>query len=81
MPTRISGGKLDADYGAPTSGGPPYDVYEATPTRAVGFPDRRRGVHVVPRAVLARSSQRAAPQVHRRNSPPIVVAAVVPATP
>ena len=37
-PTRVSDGKLDADYGAPTSGGPPYDVYEVTPTRAFGFP-------------------------------------------
>jgi hypothetical protein len=37
-PTRVSGGKLDADYGAPTSGGPPYDVYEVTPTKAFGFP-------------------------------------------
>jgi hypothetical protein len=37
-PTRISAGKLDADYGAPTSGGPPYDVYEVTPTKAFGFP-------------------------------------------
>ena len=36
--TRVSGGKLDADYGAPTSGGPPYDVYEVTPTKAYGFP-------------------------------------------
>jgi Pyridoxamine 5'-phosphate oxidase len=37
-PTRVSGGMLDADYGAPTSGGPPYDVYEVTPTKAFGFP-------------------------------------------
>ena len=37
-PTRVSGGKLDADYGAPTSGGPPYHVYEVTPTKAFGFP-------------------------------------------
>jgi hypothetical protein len=37
-PTTASGGKLDADYGAPTSGGPPYDVYEVTPAKAFGFP-------------------------------------------
>jgi hypothetical protein len=37
-PTRVSDGKLDADYGAPISGGPPYDVYEVTPTKAFGFP-------------------------------------------
>jgi nitroimidazol reductase NimA-like FMN-containing flavoprotein (pyridoxamine 5'-phosphate oxidase superfamily) len=37
-PTWVSDGKLDADYGAPTSGGPPYDVYEVTPTKAFGFP-------------------------------------------
>ena len=37
-PTRVEGGKLDADYGAPTSGGPPYDVYEVTPTKAFGLP-------------------------------------------
>jgi hypothetical protein len=37
-PTRVSGGKLDADYGAPTSGGPPYDVYEINPAKAFGFP-------------------------------------------
>ncbi|HEX6682869.1 MAG TPA: pyridoxamine 5'-phosphate oxidase family protein [Candidatus Limnocylindrales bacterium] len=37
-PTRVSEGKLDADYGAPTSGGPPYDVYEVSPTKAFGFP-------------------------------------------
>jgi hypothetical protein len=37
-PTRVSGRRLDADYGAPTSSGPPYDVYEVTPTKAFGFP-------------------------------------------
>ena len=37
-PTRVSGGKLDADYGAPTSGGPPYNVYEITPTKAFALP-------------------------------------------
>jgi hypothetical protein len=37
-PTEVSGEKLDAEYGAPTSGGPPYDVYEITPQKAFGFP-------------------------------------------
>jgi hypothetical protein len=36
--TVVAGDKLDAEYGAPTSGGPPYDVYEITPTRAFGLP-------------------------------------------
>ena len=37
-PTTVIDGKLDADYGAPTSGGPPYDVYEVRPTKAFGLP-------------------------------------------
>jgi Pyridoxamine 5'-phosphate oxidase len=37
-PTVVTGDKLDAEYGAPTSGGPPYDVYEIAPTRAFGLP-------------------------------------------
>lgn len=37
-PTRIEGNHLDADYGAPTSGGPPYEVYEVTPIKAFGLP-------------------------------------------
>lgn len=37
-PTRVSGDELDADYGAPTSGGPPYQVHELTPDRAYAFP-------------------------------------------
>jgi hypothetical protein len=37
-PTRIQGSQLDADYGAPTSGGPPFEVYEVTPVKAFGFP-------------------------------------------
>jgi hypothetical protein len=37
-PTLVTGDKLDADYGAPTSGGPPYDVYEIIPTKAFGLP-------------------------------------------
>jgi hypothetical protein len=34
----VAGDKLDAEFGAPTSGGPPYDVYEIAPTRAFGLP-------------------------------------------
>jgi hypothetical protein len=34
----VIGVKLDADDRAPTSGGPPYDVYEITPTKAFGLP-------------------------------------------
>lgn len=37
-PTRIEGNHLDADYGAPTSGGPPYEVYQVTPIKAFGLP-------------------------------------------
>lgn len=37
-PTVVAGDLLDADYGAPTSGGPPYAVYEIVPTVAFGFP-------------------------------------------
>jgi hypothetical protein len=37
-PTSVAGGKLDADYGAPTSGGPPYDVYQITPTKVFALP-------------------------------------------
>ena len=37
-PTRVVGNQLDADYGAPTSGGPPYEVYEVTPIKAFGLP-------------------------------------------
>lgn len=37
-PTVVAGDKLDADYGAPTSGGPPYDVYEIVPRTAFGLP-------------------------------------------
>jgi hypothetical protein len=36
--TVVRGGKLDAEYGAPTSGGPPYDVYEIMPTKAFSLP-------------------------------------------
>jgi Pyridoxamine 5'-phosphate oxidase len=37
-PTRVAGDQLDADYGAPTSGGPPYNVYAITPTKAFALP-------------------------------------------
>jgi hypothetical protein len=37
-PTRVEGDELDADYGAPTSGGPPYQVYELVPVKAYAFP-------------------------------------------
>jgi hypothetical protein len=37
-PTTPTGDELDAEYGAPTSGGPPYRVYEITPRRAFGLP-------------------------------------------
>ncbi|MQA79222.1 MAG: pyridoxamine 5'-phosphate oxidase family protein [Streptosporangiales bacterium] len=37
-PTVVVAGKLDSEYGAPTSGGPPYDVYKITPTKAFAFP-------------------------------------------
>ncbi|MBA2633686.1 MAG: pyridoxamine 5'-phosphate oxidase family protein [Chloroflexi bacterium] len=36
-PTRPVGDELD-DYGAPTSGGPPYRIYEIRPTRGFGLP-------------------------------------------
>jgi hypothetical protein len=31
-------GVFDAPYGAPTSGGPPYELWELTPEVAFGFP-------------------------------------------
>jgi uncharacterized protein YndB with AHSA1/START domain len=37
-PTEIAGDELDAPYAAPTSGGPPFEVYELVPRRAYGFP-------------------------------------------
>jgi Pyridoxamine 5'-phosphate oxidase len=36
--TWIVGDELDADFGAPTSGGPPYAVYEVRPTTTFAFP-------------------------------------------
>jgi len=37
-PTTVVGGELDAAFGAPTSGGPPYRAYELVPSRAFAFP-------------------------------------------
>lgn len=36
--TTIAGDELDAEYGAPTSGGPPYRVYRIAPTTVHAFP-------------------------------------------
>jgi nitroimidazol reductase NimA-like FMN-containing flavoprotein (pyridoxamine 5'-phosphate oxidase superfamily) len=33
----VRDGAFDADYGAPTAGPPPYDVYEVTPATAFAF--------------------------------------------
>ena len=37
-PTNVTGEQLDAEYGAPTSGGPPYEVFGIVPRKAFGFP-------------------------------------------
>jgi hypothetical protein len=37
-PATVAGERLDAEFGAPTSGGPPYDVYEIVPEMAFAFP-------------------------------------------
>jgi len=37
-PTTVAGDELDADYGAPTSGGPPYRVYQIAPTKMFALP-------------------------------------------
>lgn len=37
-PTTPLGDELDAEYGAPTSGGPPYRVYEIHPLRVFALP-------------------------------------------
>jgi Pyridoxamine 5'-phosphate oxidase len=37
-PTTVTGDQLDADYGAPTSGGPPYRVYQIAPTKIFALP-------------------------------------------
>jgi Pyridoxamine 5'-phosphate oxidase len=36
--TTVAGDELDAEYGAPTSGGPPYRVYQLAPTRVFALP-------------------------------------------
>ena len=42
-PTTPADGRLDAEYGAPTSGGPPYDVFEIAPTKVIGLPTGEGG--------------------------------------
>jgi pyridoxamine 5'-phosphate oxidase-like protein len=37
-PTTVAGDELDAEYGAPTSGGPPYRVYQIVPTKVFALP-------------------------------------------
>lgn len=37
-PTTIAGDEIDAPFAAPSSGGPPFRVYELTPVRAFAFP-------------------------------------------
>jgi hypothetical protein len=37
-PTTIADAELDAEYGAPTSGGPPYRVYQIVPRKAFALP-------------------------------------------
>ena len=37
-PTTVVGDELDAPYAAPTSGGPPFQVWEISPHKAFGFP-------------------------------------------
>lgn len=37
-PTTVTRDQLDAEYGAPTSGGPPYGVFAIAPTRAFALP-------------------------------------------
>jgi hypothetical protein len=37
-PTTVAGDQLDADYGAPSSGGPPYRVYQVAPTKIFALP-------------------------------------------
>lgn len=39
-PTQIVGDELDAPYAAPTSGGPPFRVFELIPMRAHAFPTK-----------------------------------------
>jgi hypothetical protein len=37
-PTTVAGDPLDADYSAPTSGGPPYRAYQIAPTKILHCP-------------------------------------------
>jgi hypothetical protein len=37
-PTTVADDQLDAEYGAPTSGGPPYSVYQIAPTKIFALP-------------------------------------------
>jgi hypothetical protein len=37
-PTTIAGDELDSEYGAPTSGGPPYRVYQIVPSKVIALP-------------------------------------------
>jgi Pyridoxamine 5'-phosphate oxidase len=39
-PTTVEGDMIDAPYGAPTSGGAPFNVYEIRPLKAFGFPTK-----------------------------------------
>jgi hypothetical protein len=36
--TTVAGDELDAEYGAPTSGGPPYRVYKIEPSKVIALP-------------------------------------------
>jgi hypothetical protein len=38
-PTTIAGDELDAEFGAPTSGGPPYRVYQIAPSKVIALPE------------------------------------------
>lgn len=37
-PTEVEGDRLTSPYAAPSSGGPPFEVYEIRPLRAYAFP-------------------------------------------
>ncbi|MDO9457809.1 hypothetical protein [Nocardioides sp.] len=37
-PTEVDGDLLDAPYAAPTSGGPPFQVWEVTPVKTIALP-------------------------------------------
>ncbi|HEY6737791.1 MAG TPA: pyridoxamine 5'-phosphate oxidase family protein [Actinopolymorphaceae bacterium] len=37
-PTTVAGDELDAEFGAPTSGGPPYRIYRIAPTTIFALP-------------------------------------------